>query len=185
MSDELRNDIRVQMDKVDDFRYHLESDTDQNRYRIRCLSDVTNRTREAVYVAERHANDLKDHLAQILVRLGDRSFLELKDEADLECERQLENINSLKSLYNERLKVLNELRETAVRELAETRVRLDHSLKKCECLEDDLKKADEKVAEKMLDTCRRICLDGNRFFIRDINLFGNEFYICVTTILHQ
>ncbi|KAK9302939.1 hypothetical protein QLX08_005208 [Tetragonisca angustula] len=145
ISDELRNDIRIQVDKVDDLRYSLEVEPDQHRYRIRCLSDVTNRTREAVYFRERATNELKDHLAQILARLGDRSFLEAKDEVSLECERQLENINSLKSLYNERLKVLNEVRETAARELAEARVRLDHSLKKCECLEEDLKKADEKV----------------------------------------
>ena len=133
------------MDKVDDLRYSLEVEPDQHRYRIRCLSDVTNRTREAVYFRERATNELKDHLAQILVRLGDRSFLEAKDEVSMECERQLENINSLKSLYNERLKVLNEVMETAARELAEARVRLDHSLKNCECLEEDLKKADEKV----------------------------------------
>ncbi|XP_043520029.1 227 kDa spindle- and centromere-associated protein-like isoform X3 [Frieseomelitta varia] len=145
ISDELRNNIRIQMDKVDDLRYSLEVEPDQHRYRIRCLSDVTNRTREAVYFRERATNELKDHLAQILARLGDRSFLEAKDGVSLECERQLENINSLKSLYNERLKVLNEVRETAARELAEARVRLDHSLKKCECLEDDLKKADEKA----------------------------------------
>ncbi|XP_031772763.1 227 kDa spindle- and centromere-associated protein isoform X2 [Apis florea] len=145
ISDELRSDIRIQIDKADDLRYQLETESDQHRYRIRCLSDLTNRTREAVYLRERRANELKDHLAQILLQLGDRSFLELKDDVGLECERQLENINSLKSLYNERLKVLNELKETAIRELAETRVRLDHSMKQCECLEEDLKKADEKM----------------------------------------
>lgn len=145
ISDELRSDIRIQIDKADDLRYQLETESDQHRYRIRCLSDLTNRTREAVYLRERRANELKDHLAQILLQLGDRSFLELKDDVGLECERQLENINSLKSLYNERLKVLNELKETAIRELAETRVRLDHSMKQCECLEEDLKKADEKI----------------------------------------
>ncbi|XP_043797390.1 trichohyalin-like isoform X4 [Apis laboriosa] len=145
ISDELRSDIRIQIDKADDLRYQLETESDQHRYRIRCLSDLTNRTREAVYLRERRANELKDHLAQILLQLGDRSFLELKDDVGLECERQLENINSLKSLYNERLKVLNELKETAIRELAETRVRLDHSMKQCDCLEEDLKKADEKI----------------------------------------
>lgn len=144
----MRSDIRIQIDKADDLRYQLETESDQHRYRIRCLSDLTNRTREAVYLRERRANELKDHLAQILLQLGDRSFLELKDDVGLECERQLENINSLKSLYNERLKVLNELKETAIRELAETRVRLDHSIKQCECLEEDLKKADEKVLKK-------------------------------------
>ncbi|XP_076175176.1 uncharacterized protein LOC143150627 isoform X2 [Ptiloglossa arizonensis] len=145
VSDELRNDIRFQIEKVDDLRYQLETEPDQHRYRIRCLTEVTNRTREALHARERRANELKDHLAQILVRLGDRSFLDLKDDVGLECERQLENINSLKSLYNERLKVLTELKEAAIRELAGVKERLDHSLKKSECLEDDLKKADEKI----------------------------------------
>lgn len=126
-------------------RYHLETDPDQHRCRIRFLTDVTNKTREALQSREGRANELKDHLAQILVRLGDRSFLDSKDDVGLECERQLENINSLKTLYNERLKVLTELKDSAVRELADAKERLDHTSKKSECLEEDLKKADEKV----------------------------------------
>ncbi|XP_015431691.1 PREDICTED: centrosomal protein of 128 kDa isoform X1 [Dufourea novaeangliae] len=145
VSDELRNDIRFQIEKVDDLRYHLETEPDQHRYRIRCLADVTNRTREALHARERRVNDLKDHLAQILVRLGDRSFLDHTDEVGLECERQLENINSLKSLYNERLKVLTELKDGAIKELVDVKERLDHSLKQSECLEDDLRKADDKI----------------------------------------
>ncbi|XP_076643253.1 uncharacterized protein LOC143353654 isoform X2 [Halictus rubicundus] len=144
VSDELRNDVRFQIEKVDDLRYHLETEPDQHRYRIRCLTDLTNNTRENVHDRERCANELKDHLAQILVRLGDKSFLELKDDVGLECERQLENINSLKSLYNERLKVLTELKDAAIRELADVKDRLNHSLKKSECLEEDLRIADEK-----------------------------------------
>lgn len=145
VSDELRNDVRFQIEKVDDLRYHLETEPDQHRYRIRCLADITNNTREALYARESRANELKNHLAQILVRLGDRSFLELKDDVGLECERQLENINSLKSLYNERLKVLTELKDAAVRELADVKGRLNHTLQKAECLEEDLRKADEKI----------------------------------------
>ncbi|XP_076288733.1 uncharacterized protein LOC143213091 isoform X2 [Lasioglossum baleicum] len=145
VSDELRNDVRFQIEKVDDLRYHLETEPDQHRYRIRCLTDVTNNTREAVLDRERCANELKDHLAQILVRLGDRSFLEIKDDVGLECERQLENINSLKSLYNERLKVLTELKDAAIREVGDVKDRLNHSLKKSECLEEDLRIADEKI----------------------------------------
>lgn len=126
-------------------RYSLETEPDQHRHRIRYLSNITNRTREALHARERRANELKDHLAQILVRLGDRSFLDTKDDVGLECERQLESIDSLKSLHNERLKVLSDLKDAAVKELADMKQRLDYSLKKSECLEEDLKKADEKV----------------------------------------
>ena len=145
VSDELRNDIRFQIEKVDDLRYQLETEPDQHRHRIRCLTDITNKTREAVHTRESRANELKDHLAQILVRLGDRRFLDVKDEVGLECERQLESINSLKCLYNERLKILCELKDAAIRELVDIKERLDHSSKKSECLEEDLKKADEKI----------------------------------------
>lgn len=145
VSDELRNDVRFQIEKLDDLRYHLETEPDQHRYRIRCLTDVSNKTRESVHDRERCANELKDHLAQILVRLGDRSFLELKDDVGSECERQLESIDSLKCLYNERLKVLTELKDAAIRELGDAKDRLNHSLKKSECLEEDLRIADEKI----------------------------------------
>lgn len=149
MSDELRNDIRYQIEKVDDLRYHLESDPERHRHRIRCLTEVTGRTREALRARERQTNELKDQLAQLLVRLGDRSFLEVRDDAGAECGRQLENISALKALYNERLRVFTELRETAVKELADTRQKLEYSLKKSENLEEELKKAEEKVRERV------------------------------------
>ncbi|CAL1677764.1 unnamed protein product [Lasius platythorax] len=145
VSDELRNDIRCQIEKVDDLRYHLETDPERHRPRIRCLTEVTGKERESLVARERRTNELKDYLAQMLVRLGDRSFLEVRDDADAECDRQLENINVLKGLYNERLRVLTELKDSAIKELADVRQKLEYSLKKSENLEEELKKAEEKV----------------------------------------
>ncbi|XP_050464364.1 interaptin isoform X2 [Cataglyphis hispanica] len=145
VSDELRNDIRCQIEKVDDLRYHLETDPERHRHRIRCLTEVTGKVRESLMARERRTNELKDYLAQVLVRLGDRSFLKDRDDADAECDRQLENINVLKSLYNERLRVLTELKDSAIKELADVKQKLEYSLKKSENLEEELKKAEEKV----------------------------------------
>ncbi|KAL6447187.1 hypothetical protein ACFW04_001471 [Cataglyphis niger] len=145
VSDELRNDIRCQIEKVDDLRYHLETDPERHRHRIRCLTEVTGKVRESLMARERRTNELKDYLAQVLVRLGDRSFLKDHDDADAECDRQLENINALKSLYNERLRVLTELKDSAIKELADVKQKLEYSLKKSENLEEELKKAEEKV----------------------------------------
>ncbi|XP_032681294.1 myosin-10 isoform X2 [Odontomachus brunneus] len=145
VSDVLRNDIRYQIEKVDDLRYHLESDPERHRHRIHSLMEVNSRTRESLRARERQTNELKDQLAQLLVRLGDRSFLEVRDDVGTECNRQLENINALKTLYNERLRVLSELRDTAARELTDTRQKLEYSLKKSENLEEELKKAEDKV----------------------------------------
>ncbi|XP_047362235.1 putative mediator of RNA polymerase II transcription subunit 26 isoform X2 [Vespa velutina] len=145
VSDELRNNIRFQIEKVDDLRYQLESEPEQHRYIIRCLTDVTNKTRDTLNTREHRANELKDNLARNLARLNDRSFLDYKDDVSAECERQLESINSLKSLYNERLRVLNELKDAAIKELIDVKENLKHSSKECEGLEEDLRKAEEKI----------------------------------------
>jgi len=145
VSDELRNDVRYQIEKVDDFRYHLETDPERHRQRIRCLTEVTNKARTSLIVRERQTNELKNYLAQLLVRLGDRSFLEIQDDVGIECDRQLENINAVKILYNERLKVLTELKDSATRELADVKQKMEYALKKSENLEEELKRAEDKV----------------------------------------
>lgn len=131
---------------MDDLRYQLESEPEQHRYIIRCLNDVTNKTRDTLNTREHRANELKDYLARNLARLSDRSFLDYKDDVSAECERQLESINSLKSLYNERLRVLTELKDAAIKELIDVKENLKHSSKECEGLEEDLRKAEEKVS---------------------------------------
>ncbi|XP_071568850.1 uncharacterized protein [Temnothorax nylanderi] len=145
VSDELRNDVRYQIEKVDDLRYHLESDPERHRQRIRCLTEVTSKARVSLIARERQTNELKNYLAQLLVRLGDRSFLEVQDDVGVECDRQLENINALKSLYNERLRILTELKDSATKELTDVKQKLEYTLKKSENLEEELKKAEDKV----------------------------------------
>lgn len=159
VSDELRNDVRHQIEKVDDLRYHLETDSERHRQRIRCLTEVTNKTRVSLVARERQTNELKNYLAQLLVRLGDRSFLEIQDDVGIECDRQLENINALKSLYNERLRILTELKDSAVRELTDVKQKLEYALKKSENLEEELKKAEDKVRHVIV----RFHLDCLRF----------------------
>ncbi|KYN04778.1 PREDICTED: myosin-10 isoform X2 [Cyphomyrmex costatus] len=145
VSDELRRDVRYQIEKTDDLRYHLENDPERHRQRIRCLMEVTNKTRTSLIARDRQTNELKNYLAQLLVRLGDRSFLEIQDDAGIECDRQLENINALKSLYNERLRVLTELKDSATRELTDVKQKMEYVLKKSENLEEELKRAEDKV----------------------------------------
>lgn len=137
--------MRNQIEKVDDLRYHLETDPERHRQRIRCLTEATNKTRVSLTARERQTNELKSYLAQLLVRLGDRSFLEIQDNVGIECDRQLENINALKSLYNERLRILTELKDSAIRELTDVKQKLEYTLKKSENLEEELKKAEDKV----------------------------------------
>lgn len=137
--------MRYQIEKVDDLRYHLETDSERHRQRIHCLTEVTNNARASLITRERQTNELKNYLAQLLVRLGNRSFLEIETDAGNECDRQLKNISALKSLYNERLRVLTELKDSANRELTDVKQKLEYTLKKSENLEEELKKAEDKV----------------------------------------
>lgn len=138
--------MRHQIEKVDDLRYHLETDPERHRHRIRCLTEATSKARESLRQRERQTNELKDYLAQVLVRLGDRSFLEVRDDAGAECNRQLENINALKCLYNERLRVFTELRDSAIKELADVKQKQEYTVKRSENLEEELRKTEEKVS---------------------------------------
>lgn len=138
--------MRYQIEKVDDLRYHLETDPERHRQRIRCLMEVTDKARVSLKARERQTNELKNYLAQLLVRLGDRSFLEIQDDSGVECDRQLENINALKGLYNERLRILTELKDSATRELTDVKQKLEYALKKSANLEEELKKAEDKVS---------------------------------------
>ncbi|XP_011879005.1 PREDICTED: myosin-2 heavy chain isoform X2 [Vollenhovia emeryi] len=145
VSDELRNGVRYQIEKVDDLRYHLETNSDRHRQRIRCLAEAASKARVSLTARERQTNELKNYLAQLLARLGDRSFLEIQDDVGVECDRQLENINALRSLYNERLRILTDLKDSATKELIDVKQKLEYTLKKSENLEEELKKAEDKV----------------------------------------
>jgi len=145
VSDELRNDVRYQIEKMDDLRYQLETNPECHQYHIQSLTEMTNKARQSFIARQRRTNELKDYLAQVLVKLGDKSFLEIEDDEGAECNRQLENISMLKNLYNERLRILIELKDSATKTLIDIKQKLDYSLKKSNNLEGELKKAEEKV----------------------------------------
>lgn len=145
VSDELRNNMRYQIEKIDDLCYHLEIDPEHHQHRIRSLTELTNKARESLGTRERFTNQLKDHLAQVLVKLSDKSYLEVKDYTAAECNRQLDSLNMLKALYNGRLRILTELKDSAIKELTDVKQKLERSLKMSENMEEELKKAEEKV----------------------------------------
>ncbi|XP_015589844.1 227 kDa spindle- and centromere-associated protein isoform X3 [Cephus cinctus] len=145
ISDELKNNIRLQTEKIDDLQYQLECNHEGHENQISRLKEVNSKSREILKQRERQINKLKDLLAQILARLGDRSFLEISDDVRYEYDQQLDNIRNLKSLYEERLKVLNVLKDSATKELVDVKEKFEIARKKSEGLEEDLKKAEDKI----------------------------------------
>ncbi|XP_043272751.1 uncharacterized protein PFB0765w isoform X2 [Venturia canescens] len=146
VSDELKTSIRLQTEKIDDLRYHLECETEDHQNRIASLKEIAKMSRESSGLRERQTNKLKNLLAQILTRLGDPRFrVDINDYVRTEHDRQIEDITRLKSLYDDRLRILVDLRETATKELKDVKEKLKISWKENRGLEEDLKKAEEKI----------------------------------------
>ena len=139
------NNIRFQLEKAEDLYYQLDNVPEVHKTRILSLKKLADDMRETLRSRERQVSVLKDRLSQILVRLGNRTFLDCTDDIRLEHNRQFEDLLNLRRLYEERSKVLTELKDSAIRELKKVKSELKTSKNNNEILEEELKKAEEKV----------------------------------------
>ncbi|XP_046484410.1 myosin heavy chain, skeletal muscle [Neodiprion pinetum] len=145
VSDEIKNFVRFEAEKLEDLRYHLEHDAEKNMRQILHVKEAVGTARLVLAAREKQVNKLKDQLAHILARLEGMNYSEIFDDARAEFDHQLENLRNLKTLYEVRLKVLIEMKEQAGKELVETKEKLEVSQKKLKTLEEDLEKSEEKV----------------------------------------
>ncbi|XP_034941111.1 cingulin-like protein 1 isoform X2 [Chelonus insularis] len=146
VSDELRACIRVQIEKIDDLRYHLECDPETNASRIEKLKEIANTNREVFRTREQQINSLKNILSTSVARLGDDQFhMDVVEDLRTEHNCQLDDIRQLKNLYDERLRVLAELKDTCNKELINVKDVLKSILKEKEILDEDYAKAEEKI----------------------------------------
>lgn len=113
--------------------------------RIASLKRLADETRASLRARKQQVNQLKDRLAQLLVRLGDRGFLEESDDIREEAERQIEDIASSRSLGDERSRIMAELKDHCFKQIHELGHKLDASRKDNLSLEEELKKTGEKV----------------------------------------
>jgi hypothetical protein len=90
-------------------------------------------------------NVLKDRLAQILVRMGDRCFLDEPDDIRIEAERQIADVGRARNICDERSRILAELKDHCFKEIHELKLKLDSSKKDNQNLEEELRKTEDKV----------------------------------------
>ncbi|KAJ8675210.1 hypothetical protein QAD02_010996 [Eretmocerus hayati] len=146
ISDEVTSDLWLQLERTDDLRFQLENEPEENRVRICSLRRLAEETRSALLSRKQQVGVLKDRLAQIVVRLGERSFLDdYCDEIRLEADRQLEDIARSRGLSDERSRILSELKEHSAKELHDLKIKLDNSRRDCQILEEDLRKTEDKM----------------------------------------
>ncbi|XP_053597070.1 cingulin-like protein 1 isoform X2 [Microplitis demolitor] len=146
VSDELRACIRQQIEKIDDLRYHLECEPENNARRIETLKIIANKSREAFGKREEKINGLKNMLSQIIAGLSDDKLdIDVTDDLRTEHDRQMEDIKKLKRLYDERIRVIAELKESCSKELVDLKDKFKNLTKDKESLEEDFNKAQEKI----------------------------------------
>ena len=134
-----------QLERTDDLRLQLENDPTEHRVRIASLKRMSEETRTMLRSRKQQVNTLKERLAQILVRLGDRCFLSKSDDVKEEIDRQIEDIAHSRSLCDERLRILAELKDHCFKEIHELRLEIDIAKKDKQSMEEDLRKTEDKV----------------------------------------
>lgn len=135
----------LQLERTDDLRFQLETDPEEHRLRISSLKRLSDETRASIKSRKKQINALKDRLAQILVRLGDRNFLDMGDDIRDELERQIEDVGRSRNLSDERCRILGELKDNSLKELHQVKAKMENTKKNVESLEEELQKTEEKV----------------------------------------
>ncbi|XP_043478926.1 uncharacterized protein LOC122509165 isoform X2 [Leptopilina heterotoma] len=145
ISEEVMNNIRFQLEKADDLFYQLDNVPEIHKNRILSLKKLADDMRETLRSRERQVSLLKDRLSQILVKLGDRPFLNCEEEIRMENNRQLGDLHNLRRLYEERSRVLIEWKDSAIRNFNDVKREVRSLKDNNEILEDSLKKAEDKL----------------------------------------
>lgn len=146
VTDELRACIRLQIEKIDDLRFHLECEPEKNNQRIKILEEIGRQNKEAYGNRQIQINRLKDLQSQLVAGLsGNEQCVDITDDLRTEQERQVEDVRRLKGLYDKRMRILVDLKEATNKELSITKDKLKCIIKDKEGLDEEIKKAEEKV----------------------------------------
>lgn len=117
---------------------------------INALKDVVAVSKTMIGLREGQLNELKNKLNEIEKSLSDREANMLSNDLRIEYERQLQNIRTLRGLYEDRARIAEVTRLGLVRDLAEQKVLLQAEVQKNRDLTDKLEAFEEKV-EKLED----------------------------------
>lgn len=148
VSDEASLNLRLQLERTDDLRFQLESEPEVHRQRISTLRLLAEEGRANLRKRRQQTADLKDRLAQLLVRLGEESKLRLlagSDDIRRETERQLEDMARSRQLCDERSRILAELNEHCAQQLVEIKLKFSSLGQDKQSLEEELRRTEDKV----------------------------------------
>ncbi|KAJ8719681.1 hypothetical protein PYW08_011856 [Mythimna loreyi] len=118
---------------------------------IRALKEVVAVSKTMISLREQQLSDLKEKLNEIERTLADRETNLLSADLRQEYERQLQNIRTLRSLYEERARLAEVSRQRLVRELDEHKVLYQAEVKKCKDLNTKVEELETKI-DSLIET---------------------------------
>lgn len=125
----------------------LNSQNTESIKQISALKEVVAVSKTMISLREQQLDELKEKLSEIEKSLADREASMLSTDLRQEYERQLQNIRTLRGLYEERARLAEVTRQSLVRELEEQKALYQTELTKSKALTDKVKELEEKVDE--------------------------------------
>ncbi|CAG9788147.1 unnamed protein product [Diatraea saccharalis] len=123
----------------------LNSQNIESLKHICALKEVVSVSKTMIALREQQLDELKNKLNEIEKSLADREASMLSTDLRQEYERQLQNIRTLRGLYEERARLAEVTRQSLVRELEEQKVLYQAEVNKSKKLTDKVKELEDKV----------------------------------------
>ncbi|RVE42522.1 hypothetical protein evm_012830 [Chilo suppressalis] len=112
---------------------------------ISALKEVVSVSKTMIALREQQLDELKNKLNEIEKSLADREASMLSTDLRQEYERQLQNIRTLRGLYEERARLAEVTRQSLVRELEEQKLLYQAEVNKSKKLTDKVNELEGKV----------------------------------------
>ncbi|XP_077288129.1 uncharacterized protein LOC143912702 [Arctopsyche grandis] len=118
------------------------------RKHVDSLKEVNKVSKDMLSIRESQLNQLKEKLLEIEKSLADREMKTLSNDLRSEYERQLENIRSLRLLYEERARVAEVTRQNLLKDLEDQKSLVETHSKKRGELETKIEELEKEVSDK-------------------------------------
>ncbi|CAH4036759.1 unnamed protein product [Pieris brassicae] len=125
----------------------LSAQNTESLKQIKALKEVVAVSKTLISLREDQLTELKNKLTEIEQSLADREASMLSTDLRQEYERQLQNIRTLRGLYEERARLAEVTRQALVRELDDQKSLYQAETTRCTQLNSEVEKLKEKVTK--------------------------------------
>ncbi|XP_063216622.1 protein Daple [Bacillus rossius redtenbacheri] len=188
--DSSERSLTAKTEELEELRKNFDLEREQYQRKVSSLKEVVSISKQLLSIREKQVDDLESKLKSLQGSLCSRRDPSEEQEGSAcsqveaglkeEYQAQLENIKSLKALYDERMKIILEEKDKLAVEFEETRVKLEAEQKKCGELDAEvtslkLSLSEQEDAMSDMQTQLDMSKDEARDLARELALINNLF----------